>query len=405
MVADALARAAVKGLDPLGPVLAVAAFAFALASAGLLVRLFGEAPAAGRYSSIDGLRGLLAFSVFLFHSACWYFFLRTGKWGGLPSHLYTHFGGSAVALFFMITAFLFGTKVLDSRERPIDWQRLYVGRVMRLTPLYLFAMLLLFALVAIESHAALREPLRDLLRNVAIWLGFAIFGEPDLNGVADTTQLLAGVTWSLPYEWFFYLLLPLLALLAGGRPPLRWVTAGIAVAIVIALGLSNRIAYLSFLGGIVAAFAARSPMLRARLSGNTGGIAACICMATAVLLFPSAYSRPTLPLLTIAFVIVACGNTLFGLLISGAARKLGQMAYSLYLLHGAFLFTIVHYLIGVDTARAFTPAQHGLTILLCTPVLVLLCALSYRLIEAPGVNATPRLSAWLKQPRALRAVA
>ncbi len=404
MIADALARAAVNGMDPLGPVLAVAAFAIALASAGLLVRLFGEAPAAGRYGSIDGLRGFLAFSVFLFHSACWYFFLRTGKWGDLPSHLYTHFGGSAVALFFMITAFLFGTKVLDSRERPIDWQRLYVGRVMRLTPLYLFAMLLLFALVAIESHATLRQPLHDLLRDTAIWLGFSIFGEPDLNGVADTTRLLAGVTWSLPYEWFFYLLLPLLALLAGERAPVRWVTAGLAVAIVIALGLSNRIAYLSFLGGIVAAIAVRSPVLRTRLSGNAGGIVACICMATAVLLFPSAYSRPTLPLLTIAFVIVACGNTLFGLLVSAAARRLGQMSYSLYLLHGAFLFTVVHYLIGVDTARAFTPAQHGLTTLLCTPVLVLLCALSYRLIEAPGVNATPRFSAWLKQPRALRAV-
>lgn len=32
-----------------------------------------------RISSIDGLRGYLAFGVFMHHSCIWYFYLRTGE--------------------------------------------------------------------------------------------------------------------------------------------------------------------------------------------------------------------------------------------------------------------------------------------------------------------------------------
>src|SRR4051794_29707847 len=102
-------------LDPVSPWPAVACLVLAVLTARLLVWKFGAPPSAGRYVSIDGLRGYLALAVLLHHACTWYFYARTGKWAPPPSNLYTHFGHSGVALFFMITGFLFFTKLLNSR--------------------------------------------------------------------------------------------------------------------------------------------------------------------------------------------------------------------------------------------------------------------------------------------------
>ncbi len=56
-------------------------------------------------------------------------------------------GRDAVAVFFMITAFLFIRKILDSDKRHIDWIKLYKGRFFRIFPLY-FVMGTLVVLVA-----------------------------------------------------------------------------------------------------------------------------------------------------------------------------------------------------------------------------------------------------------------
>lgn len=382
-------------MDPLNPLPAVAAVLLALMSAKLLLYI-DPAPQAGRYASIDGLRGFLAFFVFLHHSAYWYFFLRNGQWGGIQSHFYNHCGESAVVMFFMITAFLFISKLLDRRTRPVDWQRLYISRVMRLAPLYLFAMAALFIYVGIASDFTLRVPLGTLLLDASRWLGFSAFGEPDLNGVVRTTEILAGVTWSLPYEWAFYLALPLLGLMVGCRAPLSLIAFCAFAVAVITYGLKNQLAYLSFSGGLIAAFAVRSPRLCRALSGRSGGVLALTCIAVTVLFLPSAYSHPALPLLAVAFIVIACGNDLFGMLITPAARTLGQMGYSLYLLHSLVLYTAFHFIIGDDVARTLTPELHWLVALACVPLLIGGCALTFRYIEAPGIKASPRIEAWLK---------
>jgi hypothetical protein len=59
-----------SALIPMGGILAITCLAEAILVASLLARWTG-APAP------HDLRGYLAFSVFLFHSSIWYFFLRT----------------------------------------------------------------------------------------------------------------------------------------------------------------------------------------------------------------------------------------------------------------------------------------------------------------------------------------
>ena len=127
----------------------------ALATVFLVGLLIKQPASEGRYATIDGLRGYLAFFVFLHHGTIWYFYLRTGMWEAPPSNLYNQFGQSSVALFFMITGFLFWTKLLEAPHKPIDWGRLFVSRVLRLMPLYLCAMLLVLLTVAILSNGTL----------------------------------------------------------------------------------------------------------------------------------------------------------------------------------------------------------------------------------------------------------
>ena len=64
-----------------------------------------------RFNSIDGLRGYLAFSVYLHHSIVWYFYLQDEIWQAPPTRLFRHLGEASVAVFFMITSFLFLTKL------------------------------------------------------------------------------------------------------------------------------------------------------------------------------------------------------------------------------------------------------------------------------------------------------
>src|SRR5438105_476841 len=116
-------------MDPVHPAFAIAAVLVAVTTAFVLARIFGAPSSEGRYASIDGLRGYLAFFVFVHHSAAWYYFLRTG-WQ-TPSNLFSFFGPGCVAFFFMITGFLFFSKLLEAKEKPVDWTKLYMSRVLR----------------------------------------------------------------------------------------------------------------------------------------------------------------------------------------------------------------------------------------------------------------------------------
>jgi len=384
-------------MGPLNSLLALIALLVALLTAALLCRFQAPPSVSGRYAPIDGLRGFLAFAVFLHHASSWYLYLRTGQWSGYQSRLYEHFGLSAVAMFFMITAFLFFSKLIDADRRPIDWPKLFTSRVLRLVPLYLFAMAVLFTFVAIQSGWHLQAPPEQLLIDAVTWLGFSAYGQPDLNAVADTRWMIAGVTWSLPYEWAFYLALPLGALLLRRRPPLGWVFIGTVGAIFFAAPLGYFQAWFAFLGGIIASFAVRSPRLRTLLAGPIGTVIMCLSIGFTATLSPEQRGRPVLLLLTIIFIVLTCGNSLFGILVSSAARKLGELSYSLYLLHGFVLYAVFRFVIGFDTARSLSPEQHWLVVLACVPVLVGLCSLTYRFIELPGINSSASITGWMKR--------
>jgi peptidoglycan/LPS O-acetylase OafA/YrhL len=384
-------------VDPVSPFPAVACVALAGATAYLLLRRFGEPLTHDRYSSVDGLRGYLAFFVFLCHSSIWYFFLRSGQWSVPPSNIYTHFGQSSVALFFMITGFLFSSKLIDGRSKAIDWGRLLISRFLRLVPLYIFTMTIMFLIVMVISKGVVNEPIAKLINGGIRWIGFTVLGAPDLNGVPNTSLMVAGVTWSLPYEWFFYFSLPLLALLVRARVPMTYLVPSFAITIGGFMLWGPTIHHLAtFGGGIAAAFLVRSEPVRKFSASKVATLIIIGCVVVTVAFFETANTLLPLFLLSTSFVLIACGNTIFGVLVHPVSRIIGEMAYSIYLLHGLMLFIVFRLLIGTDQAATYSPIEHWAVVASLTPVLIFGSFATYYFIESPALQRTKSITIWIR---------
>lgn len=391
-------------MNPVSIIPAFVCILIAIATSFLLMKQFGAPSLKGRFGSIDGLRGYLAFFVFLHHSSIWYFYLHNGIWAAPPSKLYTHFGQSSVAFFFMITGFLFFTKLLNARERKIDWLHLFVSRLMRLGPLYFFAMALLFLIAFYLSHGTLMETPLGIAKSAVRWLSFTVLGAPDVNGIANTGIIMSHVTWSLPYEWFFYLLLPLLALTVGIRTP-WWtlIAVGVATAIVgLAFWHPELLNLATFVTGIAAACLVRIEKIRRFSTTLWASITVAMCIVTTVTVFDSAYAVRPLLLLSVAFILIASGNTLFGVLTAPVSRFFGEQAYSLYLLHGIALFVTFNLVIGLNTTRALTPFFYWMIVIVLTPILIITTYCTFHMIEAPFMLSTEKVTALLRQRRVSR---
>ncbi len=184
-----------------------------------------------RYASIDGLRGFLAQGVFVYHLVVTYGYIRTGEWTPPTSSFYVLLGPVGVSLFFMITGFLFWAKMLRARGRP-DWRVLYIGRLCRIGPMYLVVVVAMLVFVFASTGLSLREPGLRVASAILQWLALGIVDtQPEVNGYA-ARHVLAGVTWTIFYEWAFYVSLLGTAWFARGRHHLWFVGVALVLALV-----------------------------------------------------------------------------------------------------------------------------------------------------------------------------
>jgi len=383
-------------LYPIIPIILVALATMKLTGAAL-----GIKPAEGRFASIDGLRGYMAFFVFLHHSCIWYLAMHGYGWRPPPSNVYSQFGSTSVAVFFMITSFLFFSRLLQARKSDMDWLKLYVSRGFRIMPLYLFALFIVLTTVAILSHFTLHEPLGKVIVEIFQWMAFI---KADINGISPTWLIIAGVIWSLPYEWLFYFALPLLGLLLSMRLSLLvWVfaLAGFLFFFYVILtfytsgGVVNHL--LPFLSGIAAATLVRFPRMRVLASGPVASFCIVLCLVIGVGWFKSLDEVVPFLLVSTAFIGIACGNSVFGILTHSLSRTLGQISYSIYLLHGIVLFVTFNWILGLQRAGQFSPLMHWGVIAVCAVSVVTVCSLTYRFIERPGMDAAPAVTKKLRR--------
>lgn len=386
------------------PFIALAAYLLAIVTAALLLRAVPkitrhlEHSGESRYASIDGLRGYLAFGVFVHHSVITWIFLRTGVIEFPPSNFYSQLGQGSVALFFMITGFLFWNRLL-TQGRQHDWLAFAVSRVFRLYPLYLPLMLIVFVTVFYLQDWELKDPGIRLAGQILAWL---TFDRPDVNQYHQTGMLISNVTWTLGYEVFFYLALPLAGMVFIYRG--SWLQVVLCLIGIYALyqlvGWEHSLKkhfLASFLGGIGAAYWIRRPHLMAWGQTRQAGIIALLALAIAFTAFNRAFNLLPLLLLSLFFVIVASGNTLFGALKPRSIRWLGEISYSTYLLHGFVLWVMVQRLPLVMDLDARDTWTYLSLLAVCTCLLIVISSLTFLYIEKPGMSAGRKLLQWLRQ--------
>jgi peptidoglycan/LPS O-acetylase OafA/YrhL len=386
------------------PILALIAYVLAIVTAALLLRAVPKIArhlqhsGESRYASIDGLRGYLAFGVFVHHSVITWIFLRTGVIAFPPSNFYSMLGQGSVALFFMITGFLFWNRVL-TQGRQHDWLAFGVSRVFRLYPLYLPLMLTVFVTVFYLQDWQLKEPGIELFKQILAWL---TFDRPDINQYPQTGMLISNVTWTLAYEVFFYLALPLAATVFIFRGNWRQVVLCLIgiYALYQLVGWEHSLKkhfLASFLGGIAAAYWVRRPQLVAWSRKPLAGAIALAALAIAFTAFDRAFKTAPLVLLSLFFIIVASGNPLFGALKPRSIRWLGEISYSTYLLHGFVLWLLVQRLPLVLHLDARDEWVYLPLVAVCTCLLILISSLTFLYIEQPGMNAGRKVTQWLRQ--------
>lgn len=281
-------------------------------------------------NTLDGLRGILATAVFFHHALITYYYQITPTWKLPPSLFYSQIGQIAVILFFMITGFLFWKKVLQNPD--LDIKKLIKSRIKRIVPLYIFSTLILFLIVGIISDFKLQVNYSELLVQLLKWLSFDFFGNVDINNVKDTF-VIESVYWTLRFEWLFYFLLPILAISLKKTKYL----VGFIMAILYFKGPHF---FLYFIYGMIAAEIVHNKISYRFFTSLRFRIMSLIAFASIFLFMHSGYSKWPGIFSFIFFISIVHGNTIFGLLTSKAARTLGYMSYSIYLLHNIVIFII-----------------------------------------------------------------
>ena len=341
----------------------------------------------GRAGMVDGLRGWLALGVLLSHAACMYSFFKDGTWDSGWAGIYGQTGGVGVALFFMVTAYLFWGRVLR-KDGQLQVAEFFQSRVRRIVPMYAVSLLIVFIIVAVASGFQLNESPVTLLKQIRPWLTFGFMRDGDINGVR--AHHIEAVYWTLAYEWCFYLALPFMALCHRG-----WKFAALICAVVF-FSVSSVI--VCFVFGAVAAWIVERNFIPFKLDSHwlTPLPIAALLLAFA---YPEIFAWAPAALLFVFFLFVVKDNSLFGLLATSSAKLLGTVSYSIYLLHCIVVFVMV------SAANRFVPVSemsaetYAMLIVAAALLTVLLSTASYRYVEHPFLART------LNKPSAARASA
>ena len=314
----------------------------------------------GRLETLDCLRGIAAFAVLWFH-------LTNGHLGFLPDGALKSsgsFGWLGVEVFFVISGFILPYALKRAGYQPADYFRFVWKRILRLDPPYLVCI----AVVIFLNFASTLAPgFRGLpfqfdLKQVLLHLGYlnAFFNHDWLNVVF----------WTLAIEFQFYLLVALIfPLISHPSLAVRAGTGGLLAVAAFLLPSGNLVFHYLFLFLLgMWAFQIKSGL-------QTGSGSQALGWG---LLAGGAWFTLGAP--------AALAGTVTGLLIVHArlnARPLlflGQISYSLYLLHVPFGGRVIN----LGSRFADGPVERVAVLVLAVAVCIGAAFLFHRWVELPA---------------------
>ena len=372
--------------------------------------------AGARMRELDGLRGLAILLVVIWH----YLVTRNGPDPGSLHYLFNRtfsFAWGGVDLFFVLSGFLIGGILIDSRGRDDFFRRFYKRRIARLMPLYLVVIALYIITL---PAAAIIDPSGNswLYYNAdkfPLWsyLAYAQNFYMAANNSFGPNWL--GDTWSLAIEEQFYLLVPLVVYFVPVRP-LPCLFAALAVLallfrnLYIAAGGSIIGTYVllparseGLLVGLLVACIYRNPHVRLWLKTHQAWLIAALALllcglAGFVVGHQEIYSPFTrilgysyLPLVAAAVLLVALNvdwPVVKNCFTNAALVELGTISYAVYLLHNPVRALATLTLLDGNQRIDNLPALF--VALASFALTVLLARLSWRHLEKPFIDLAHR---------------
>ncbi|MEK9523715.1 acyltransferase [Streptomyces venezuelae] len=352
-----------------------------------------------RLDSLTGARFIAAALVFVCHLATAGIFAPgSGAADGLMTATKTA-GTIGVSFFFVLSGF-----VLTWSARPGEtYTRVLRRRLVKIFPNHLVT----FAL-AMAVYAAAATPLGTAVLNLLLLQSWS----------SDPSVFLSvnGASWSLSCELLFYalfpLLLPLVARISAGR--LWWWAGGFAAAVMLLPLVATRLlpsspafpAVGAWLDGVsveglwfvyifplsrLLEFVLGMLMARVVLSGRWIGLGALPAAALTVVAYvlglytPMLFTAAAVTVVPLALFIAALASADAGGLRTGLTsrvmRRLGEVSFAFYLLHGIVLAFVGERIAGA--AHPLTTVQSVLVSLAALVVGLLLSLALYHGVETP----------------------
>lgn len=326
----------------------------------------------GRSNNLDGLRYVLASLVVFHHMDYFGNYFENRDWYG--SSLYINYlGRIGVAAFFMITAFLFWGKV--RKVDNVDWVGLYKDRLFRIVPLALFvsAVAVMIILYLTNFPKVNKIVVPDLLS----WFDGGLFDrKPDLNGMAGSRIVIAGVTWTLRWEWFFYFSLPALFFFRKRGLEMS-ITLFMASCFLLKDYSNSYYLWCYFSAGIMAKELAE----RINLSKIKVNLSFCFIATLFYLSEPVPNTEVFAVYMAAFFILILKGFDLFGVLSSKGFVRLGHLSYSIYLNQGLLLFCTFTFL-----DRNIIVKHEQLVLSLMFALLCFASLITYKFVELPFIR-------------------
>ena len=362
----------------------------------VILVLFPFVEKSKQYETIEGLRGFLAFFVFLHHSSIWYFYSQGNTWQTPPSTIFSYMGSGSVVMFFMVTAFLFFSILINSKDEPIDWLKFYVSRFLRIAPLYYFLVFCMFLIEIIQTGFNLIQPLPDLIEDVIHWLMLSLLSLQNINGI-DTEIILGSVLWTLPYEWMFYFLLPLFALGIFNKKIPKYVFIFVLIGIALLIKNMNFAVFFAFFCGAISVWISKNKHL-IRFSQTKSAALVVISLLSLLILFEvKPFSIISIGTLFCCYVFIVSGTDLFGLLKNPIAKMLGNISFGIYLSHMMVLYIFFKLIIGIEVIGLLNATEYCVLVLALVPLLICVCYLIHRWIELPFMSKSVSFTSFIRK--------
>ena len=346
-----------------------------------------------RVVELQSIRGLASVVVLAAHCFSVY---RVPGWLTNSKNILFN-GQGAVVLFFTLSGFVLGCSL---KNLPTNWRAtssFYVKRIFRIYPALWMASAIGFGYL-VFFHFSAPHP------DVTIWFMERFRRERlvpinFLAALAGCLGLLVTPVWSIFNELVNSAILPLTARLSFDQPRL-----GLALAAALGL-LSVTIGPFTFygvllypldfqIGILLAVLFARSPQLKtpSKIWGLvfTLGVLASGCARGVALLFNPALVQndPLMHLIELtgaAAIIAAANSGSVPLLRSRLTKSLGDISYSIYLLHFPIMCFIALGLANIPALRGQTPVETLLLFTLTLAATIAGATITYRLIELPCI--------------------